>query len=172
MNDPEPNDLLWRGLRGELSDEEKNRLESLISSDARLKSEWEEELALNELLAKAPDAPVSTNFTSLVMQAVAKERREAAHKTSTFRWLRFGFARVTAGLAVVLVIGLGLHNRYEKSQRTELAAGLRDLTTVASVLDQKHSAVETLQDFEAIQKLSRVPGSSELDMELLLALQK
>ena len=57
------------------------------------------------------------------MQAVAKERREAAHKTSTFRWLRFGFARVTAGLAVVLVIGLGLHNRYEKSQRTELAAG-------------------------------------------------
>src|SRR4051794_17009638 len=117
MKDPGPNDLLWKGLRGELSDEEKQHFESLISSDARLKNDWEEELVLNELLAKVPDAPLSSNFTSLVMQAVAKEERQATHKSSTFRWLRFGFARVLAGLALFGVIGLGLHNRYQKSQR-------------------------------------------------------
>lgn len=171
MNDPEPNDLLWRGLKGELNDEEKFRFESLVSSDPELRAKWEQELALNDLLAKVPSAPVSSNFTSLVMQAVENEKRAVVRKTST-RWFRFGFARVAAGLAFVFVIGLGLYTRYEKTRQTELATGLKDLTAVASVIAPKGSGVETLQDFDAIQKLSRVPQNSELDMELLLALQK
>jgi len=173
MSDPEPNDLLWRGLRGELNDEDKFRFESLVSSDPELRTKWEQELALNDLLAKVPPAAVSSNFTSLVMQAVEDEKRASTRKTASVRWLRFGFARVAAGLAFVFVIGLGLYTRYEKTRQNQLATGLKDLTTVASVIAPKGAAgVETLQDFDAIQKLSRIPQNSELDMELLLALQK
>jgi anti-sigma factor RsiW len=172
MKHPEQNDLLLKGLKGELNDQEKAALDNLLAADPLLKSEREDQLALNELLAKIPDAPLSSNFTALVMQAVRQSEKRPGPATP-FRWFSHGFARVAAGLAVVTVIGFGLNHHYQTVQRSELAAGLRDFTTIASTLDsQKTPAVEMFQDFDAIQKLSRVPANPELDMELLVALQK
>jgi hypothetical protein len=173
MNNPEPsdpNDLIRRALRGMLSEQEQRQFIERLERDASLRRAYDQELGLERLLDALPNAPVSTNFTSLVLEAVRTEERTTP-RLPQLGWFRFRFTRVSAGLAVVFVAGLLTLQQYRKVERNEMAQSVSAFSEVASVISEETSPAAVFQDFEAIQQLS-LPPESELDLDLLFALQK
>jgi hypothetical protein len=77
---------------------------------------------------------------------------------------------VAASLAVVLLIASGLLFQYKRTSRAEIARSVGAFTEVASALGSA-STTEVFQEFDALRNLS-LPAESELDLELLVALQK
>jgi anti-sigma factor RsiW len=174
MNNPQTNDLedlISRALRGKLTKEEQTQFEQRLQADASLRQRFKEEQRLERLLECVPKFPVPTNFTSLVLQAVRREQRQPA-KTPGRGWFRFTYARVTTGLAVVLAAGLLVLQQYRQAERNQMARSVSAFTEVASVISsEKTPPTAVFQDFEAIQQLS-LPADAELDLELLVALQR
>src|SRR5688572_26567963 len=172
MSEPNGNeisDLLARASRGELSAAEMRDFERRVGADPALREAWLLEQNLQRALDQLPNVPVSTNFTSLVLQSVRSEQPSTQHKPSG--WLRLRFPRLAAGLAVVgLAAFLTLH-QYRKAQHEEMAQSVGSFTQVASALSPEQRPGLAFQDFEAIQRYS-LPSGSELDLELLAALQK
>lgn len=167
----DPNGLIRRALKKGLSQEEQGQFAQRLRDDPEFRRQYEEERGLESLLARLPDAPVSTNFTSLVLQAVRAEQRKPASSGGRFHWLRFKFTRVAVGLATVAVAALVGLKQYQKSERQELARSVTAFTEVASVMGSRQTpTAEVFRDFEAIHRLS-IP-QEELDLELLVALQK
>jgi anti-sigma factor RsiW len=171
MNDPKTNDLeelISRALRGKLSEEERRRFEDRLNEDAALRERFEEDKALEQLLARAPRLEASSNFTSLVLQAARKETREVRWRGPS--WLRFTFARVAAGLTVVLAAGFFAIQQYRQAEREQMARSLDAFAEVTAVIHSEATpSAAVLQDFEVIQRL---PQEAELDLELLVALQR
>ncbi|MEO6034347.1 MAG: hypothetical protein ABIQ35_03745 [Verrucomicrobiota bacterium] len=134
--------------------------QSFLAAHPAARAKWDEETNLSELLAKLPDAPLSSNFTSRVMQIVERERPARSGKESIFARLKFNWPRiaVASALAVAAVFSM---NQYRVAQRTEIAHDIVAVSQVAIVPQ------EWLQDFDAINRLSRPP----VDDELLAALQ-
>src|SRR5439155_57304 len=118
MKHPDTNDLLAKALRGELKQREREVFERQLQAEMGLRQTFEEEKALEKLLSGVLDVPVASNFTSLVLQRLERETREEPTPTTPgiFRWFRFAFARVAAGLVAVSVIGLTVVHQYHKSQ--------------------------------------------------------
>jgi hypothetical protein len=87
-------------------------------------------------------------------------------------WFRFRFARVAVGLAAVVAAGFFGLLQYREAEREQIARSVSAFTEVASAIGSEQTPpVAMFQDFEAIQKLS-IPQETELDLELLFALQK
>ena len=57
------------------------------------------------------------------------------------------------------------------SNRQEIARSIASFSQVASAMSPKEKPALVFRDFEAIQRLA-APADSELDLELLVALQK
>ena len=168
----DPGELVAKALKGELSDAEQRQFQQRLESDPALRESFAEEQRLNQLLGRLPNAPVSTNFTSLVLQAVRQEQRRPAHSEGRFGWLRFKFARVAAGVAAVLLVGVVGLQQYRQAQQSEMARSVSAFTEVASAIGSEATPPpEVFQDFEAIERLF-IPQEPELDLELLFALQK
>jgi anti-sigma factor RsiW len=174
MNNPRTNELeelISRALRGELSIDEQQRFMRRLREDATLRQRFEEEKALELLLERAPKLPVPTNFTALVLLAVHKEQREPEKRTVA-AWFRLRFARVAIGMAVAVAAGFFVLQQYREAERDQMARSVSAFTEVASVIGSEQTPpTAVFQDFEAIQKLS-IPAETELDLELLVALQK
>jgi len=174
MNNPSDNEiqeLLTRALRGELSPAELREFERRIESDPALRDAYEQERALEHVLERLPNVPVSTNFTSLVMQSIRAEGRQTTLVTTSKPWFRFRLARVATGLAVVTVAGVLSIQQYRKAEQQEMARSVASFGEVASALNQPDSPHLVFRDFETIQRYP-MPAESELDLELLVALQK
>ena len=170
MNKPESNDMdevIARAIRGELSETERRDLEHRMEIDSELRDRFEMEQSLEQLLERLPNAPVATNFTSRVMQEVAREQRNAVAPKRA--WWRIPFVRLASGLAVVVVAGVLSVSQYRKSEEREMVRSVESFTRIASAMSEKPALV--FSDFEAIANLA-VPADSELDLELLVALQK
>jgi hypothetical protein len=174
MIDPEENELLLKGLKGDLSEAERSALRTRIESDSQFKAAWEEELALEQLLGGMPNAPLSTNFTSLVLQKVsASEARLSRPPNASARWFGLRLARIAATLAVIGITGFGLNHLHQEREQARLADGVHQFTAAASEVRTKNiPAVEMFKNFDAIQKLGHVPRESDVDMELLVALER
>src|SRR5262245_52089399 len=83
MNESEYQALMEASWRRPLTDEEQARLDAWLRTHPAAHNEWEAEMALNRLLEQLPEAPVASNFTARVLQALdresaALERRESA----------------------------------------------------------------------------------------------
>jgi anti-sigma factor RsiW len=174
MSDPKTNDpeeLISRALRGNLSREEQQRFEARLAEDNLLRERFEEEQGLERLLQCAPSLPVPSNFTSLALQAVRKDREKT--KVATARgWFRFPFVRVGTGLAMVLVAGFFVLQQYRQGEREQMAQSVRAFTEVGKVISSEQTPPTVVfQDFDAIQQLS-LPQDADLDLDLLVALQK
>jgi anti-sigma factor RsiW len=160
-------------LGGKLEGAQRERFEALLSSDPAIKREWEEEIALNSALSKLPDAPLSTNFTTLVLQRA--QLRERARGRGFRFWPRWSWTQATAMAGIVLGLGLlGLQYRHY-SMRQEMAQQLAIMNKVASDLPAGSATaaqMELLSNFDAIRTLAYVPAQSDVDMELLTALEK
>jgi hypothetical protein len=172
MNRPEERDLIAKALRDSLSEAEKHEWQQLLESDAELRGRFGEELALDRALEQLPDVKLSSNFTSLAVQAALREPKQRKRWSFPLPWLQPVFARVAAGLIMISVLGISIAHYYRKAERADMALGVRSFTEVASALGNNHApAAEVFQNFEAIQRLS-MPSEGDLDMELLVALQK
>lgn len=171
MNNPgtNENDLITRALRGQLSEAERRELDRRLQLDPALREAFELEQGLDHLLDHLPDAPLSSNFTSLVLQSVqSPANRRSATKTP---WLRFRFARLATGLAVVTIAGVLSVHQYRKAEQEEMVRSVATFTEVASTMSPEQKPALVYKDFDAIERLA-VPADAELDLELLVALQK
>jgi hypothetical protein len=146
-----PNEALWRPPLG---DAERGAL--------RAQRELELEARLTQALAKISDAPVPSNFTARVLDAV-----ELAEKTSSrpriwaLNWRRL-WPRLAVAAAVLIFAGVSLQ-RYEiHAQRTALAKNL------ALAARAPAPGADALENLDAIQRMSQ---SGRADNQLLAALQ-
>jgi hypothetical protein len=113
---------------------------------------------LRRLLSRLPDAPVSSNFTARVLQAIELEEKRRS-QWHFFNWSWRVFVPRAMGTALVFCVAIVTLHQYEISaQRRELASN------VAMVATQPMPSLEALKNFDAIQRMSQ---TAHPDNELL-----
>jgi len=121
------------------------------------------ESALTAALDQLPAAPVPTNFTARVMQAV--EREEVRPRTAS--WWNWNWPvlvpRVAVATAAVVVGLLVLHQHAVRSQRIALVKSVALATG-----GQPVPSPEALENIDAIRRMSR---PQHADDELLALMQ-
>jgi hypothetical protein len=111
---------------------------------------------LRQMLARLPDAPVASNFTTRVLQAIELEESCAARK-SIFNWNWHALLpRIAVASAVMLFAGLTFHHYEQAGQRTRLAENVALVVTETKMPD-----VEALQNFDVIQRMSQPAHADE-----------
>lgn len=136
---------------------------SELHAQPEILADLELESHLSETLAKIPDAPVSSNFTARLMQAVELEESHQSRQRG-FGWFCHALLpRIAVTAAVVLFAGLTFHHYELTSQRTALA---KNVALVAE--SQPLPSAEVLNNFDAIERLSQ---PAHADEELLALLQ-
>lgn len=144
-------ECLWRG---KLSEAE--RAELLARTDLA------EDARLTAALLKMPDAPVPSNFTARVLEAIELDQNRKA-RTHVWRWnWRALWPRLTVATAVLIVAGVSIQRYEANARRADLA---KNLALVASA---QSPGVDALENLETIQQMSR---SAHADGDLLAALQ-
>jgi hypothetical protein len=167
MNDSEYRELVEASWRRSLTHEEQARLSGWVATHPDLQLDWETETALNQTLARLPDARLSSNFTARVMQAIDAEAIAASRERSIFAQLQAFFRarapRIAWALLLVGLLGLGMY-QHQKASRHELATGLTALVHVAALPDPK-----ALQDWDAVQQLSQLPPREDEELFKVLS---
>lgn len=157
-----PRELLWRRIRSEA---ERARCEAWLQAHPEARADWELETALTEALVRLPNAPVPSNFTARVLQAV--EREESARSPSPApRWRAwFGWRWLPRFVLLALLLGVAVfwHQRHQSRAQAELR---RSLTLIAAMPAIPNP--QALEDFEVVRSLSRTPPWDE---ELLALMQ-
>ena len=100
------------------------------------------------MLSRLPDAPVSSNFTALVMQAVELEEARQARGWRRWNWHAL-LPRLAAATAAVVLAGLAFHQHELQGRRALMA---RRVAQVASA--QPMPSLEALKNFDAIERMS------------------
>lgn len=116
---------------------------------------------MSRLLARLPDVPVASNFTARVMQAVDLEEARSRRNGWNFTWRAF-LPRAAAAMLALSITGLTVQHYRLDAHRSTMAKN------VALVAATPMPNVETLKDFDAIQRMSR---PTRADDELLALLQ-
>jgi anti-sigma-K factor RskA len=117
---------------------------------------------LRELLSRLPDAPVASNFTARVMQAVDLEESRSRRKwNSVFNWHAF-LPRAAVATVAIVFAGLTIQHHEVNVQRAALAKN------VALVAETSMPSVDALKNFDAIRRMGQ---PARADDELLALLQ-
>jgi anti-sigma factor RsiW len=154
---------IWRH---ELTPAEQAELRAWLAAHPESAAELETEKNLTGLLSRLPDAPVPSNFTARVLQAVERETRtEEGRKIARGWWLRVLLPRA-AVVAAVIGGGFFSYQSYQSAQRAKFVEGLAAVTGVAAV-----PGAETLEDFEVIRRLPEKSVADEELISLLAALE-
>jgi negative regulator of sigma E activity len=120
--------------------------------------------ALRGLLSRLPDAPVPSNFTARVMQAVELAEARPSRKWNFPAWnWRALLPRFAVAAAVVAFAGFAFHQHELDKRRAEIA---QSVVLVAQA--QPLPNVEALKNFDAIQRMGQ---PAHADKELLALLQ-
>jgi anti-sigma factor RsiW len=170
VNDDMPNsdlqelaELAWRGS---LTPGEQARLRQYLAAHPHARPQWECEAALTRSLNRLPPAPVSSNFTAVVLQAIQRAPARPAwrRRLDPASWLPAGWrARVALGATMVCLSLLTIRES-QAIQRQRMA---RDLASVGSLAALQ--PVDWLQNFQTIENLNRVQVAP--DDALLLVLR-
>jgi anti-sigma factor RsiW len=112
---------------------------------------------LRALLSRLPDAPVASNFTARVLQAVELEDARRPRPWH-FNWHSL-LPRVAFALAVVLFAGLTFQRHELIARRVALAQSVALVASSSSLPD-----LDALKNFDAIQRMSQ---SAPADEEIL-----
>src|SRR2546427_12592788 len=103
-NDPLYNSLRERSWRRKLSLAEETELRAWLEAHPESQGDWEAELGLTQGLGRLPDAPVPSNFTARVLEAVERETAAGESRARGSKW-RAWLGRVRwlprAGFAVI-----------------------------------------------------------------------
>ena len=146
-----PHESLWR-----------RTLSKAERAELRGQPELELEARLTDALARIPNAPVPSNFTARVLDAIEFEEKQAARSRgwSWTWWLHW--PRIAVAGAVLIFAGVSIKQHESNSHRLELAKN------VARVAAQPLPSVDALNNFDAIQRMSQ---PARADTELLAALE-
>jgi negative regulator of sigma E activity len=148
--------------RRKLTEAEQAGLRAYLAANPDARADWEMESALNAALTRLPDAPVPSNFTARVLQAV--EREEARPHGWSWRWNWHTLVpRVAFAAVVITFTGLALHHHEIYSQRAALARSVAFVTR-----GQPVPSPEALENFDAIRRMSQ---PQHADDELLALMQ-
>lgn len=152
-------EALWRGKPAEAETAE---LRAWLAAHPEAQADWELESALNAGLSRLPDAPVPSNFTARVLQAI--EREEVRPPALVWRWhWRRLLPRVAGAMAVAMLAGLAIYHHEIYRQRVAFAQNVALVTTA-----QPLPSAEALENFDAIRRMSQ---PQHADDELLALLQ-
>jgi anti-sigma factor RsiW len=164
-NDPLYHPLRELSWRRKLTAAEAAELRAWLAAHPEARADWETEAGLNDALGRLPNAPVGSNFTACVLQAVERDaavelrRRERRWRFSwRLRWLPQAAAAAVV-LGVVLV-------SYREFITIKLARYGQSVAVVSKV--SALPSAEALKDFDAIRALNPTPAADE---ELLAALK-
>lgn len=179
MKGSEHHELIDRALAGGLKPEEQRQSQYLLHSDPAFKALWDQELALNRALATIPNAPLSSNFTSIVLQKVRNDHSNSQRWEWTFPWFRTSWSKAIGAASLVLALtAFGVHS-FHISKRHRMAQNLEEISPLASVLAlagdkpaEVTQKIDLLADFEAIHTLACVPAHDDVDFTLMAALEK
>jgi len=166
MNEQAYNELLEAASKRKLTSEEEARLQALFLESPDAQMAWEEEMALSDALRQMPEAPVASNFTARVMQAVEYEQAGQGRPAAWLHWLRLlvWSRKAVAGGALACLIA-GVFYTQQIVARDEKAKNLATVSSVAQL-----PGVEVLKDFDMIQRLGQAPKM--VDLELLEGLEQ
>lgn len=165
MND----DLVYQQLREtawrrELTNAEQAALRAWFAAHPDARDEWDNEVALNELLARLPDVAVPSNFTARVLQAVEREAAASDPEQSPRRaWSWRAFVPRFALVVIVVATGWFAFQWHARVERIKLAQSVAAVANVRSLPDPQF-----LEDFDAISCLPPMPPA---DDDLLALMQ-
>lgn len=164
---PEDGSEFWKtGLHRELGVGETAEWEIQFADEPDALARFEEEVRLNRLIQRLPNLPVSSNFTSRVMQSVEVERQRHSqpltHAGLLWR-IGHGWGRRLAFASVLILAGFFTYEQYQTSERRELA---QSILQMAHVLPSE----EIMRDFGAMSGLRQVSLTRDSSMDLLDAL--
>ena len=162
-NDPIYDQMRERSWRRELTASEETTLREWLAAHPEAQADWDTEAALNEALRRLADAPLSSNFTSRVLQATQLEQAAELRRSRRARiaWWR----RLLWKVGLAGVIGAAGYFSYEQFYAARLRAQVRQSVVAVSAVSSLPSA-EILENFEAI-RLSAAPAADEKLLSLL-----
>lgn len=159
MNEAEYRELMEAGWRRRLTPAEQAQLQAWLVEHPEHRAASEDEAGLSHCLERLPNAPVSSNFTALVLQAARREAtRPPARPFLAELWARL-FPRPAAGaawLALMLCLGWLAVAQSQSNARRQRATELVTVSGAAALSDPG-----LLQDFDAIRRLPQ-PEDEEL----------
>lgn len=164
MKDVRKEELIRLSMQRELTAAEESELEKTLAAHPQERAECEEERALSRAIRSLPDVPLSSNFTSRILQAVEiEEDRKTRKERRGHGWLRFLRPRVGWAVAVAALVALGLYYRSTVEPTPE------DVLVSLPIDLAKLPTPDVLADFDAINQLRQ--ASVTADDKLLEALQ-
>jgi hypothetical protein len=157
MNESDYMNLREAAWRRPLTAEEKAQLQSYLVIHPESQLEWESDTALNLALANLPNAPLSSNFTARVLQAIDLEELHAHRaRHGWIQRIRLWLPRMAVAGLVVGLGGLGYQQVRLHQLRDDQAKSLALVTKVAVALPD----MSMWQDFDAIARLGQTQPSA------------
>ena len=161
MNEQEHKELVEASWRRPLSPEEEASLQLYLASRPDKQADWEDELALSNALRNMPDAPLSSNFTSQVLQAIDREERVVERATVPF-WRQW-MPRLATAATILILLFTGV-NLYRANYQSNLRDTMEKFAHVASTVPEP----QVFGDFEAIHQLRTAPQFSDDELVAVL----
>ncbi len=154
-------ELSWRRP---LTPAEEQELRAWLAAHPEAQAEWETEADLNRALERLPSAPVPSNFTSRVLQAVERESRRTEATPRWKAWLRLRWLPRLALVSMALTAGLIGYHHWVDVSRVETG---RSVSLVAETV--AIPSPEVLAHFDEIHAMTQ-PAIADEDL-LKLPLQ-
>lgn len=153
--------------RGRLSPSEEAGLRAWLASHPQAQTDWEAETALTDALGMLPQAPVPSNFTARVLDAVEYETRRRPGRGRWPEWAPWHWRWLPRAAFFAIVAAGGLiafhHMRDVHQEKYQYARSVVAFSRVESL-----PGPAILENFDAIRALDQTPGP---DQELLKLLQ-
>ena len=164
-HEPIYNHLREQSWRRKLSNAEEVELRTWLATHPEAQADWQAEVGLNAGLGRLPDAPVPSNFTARVLQAVEREAVAELSRPQgnwlTWLWLRW--LPRAAFAAIIVGAGMLSFREVQVAHRKKLVESVAAVSAVSSL-----PSPDILKDFDAIRALNPSPAPDE---QLLAVLQ-
>ena len=166
MSESEYDELRAASWRRRLSPAEEVRVQTYLAAHPQAQADWELEAGLNCRIAQLPDAPVPSNFTARVLQALDRQPAPVTLNPTPlarlWQWFRLPAPRIAWALLLATAAGFAYHH-HRANARNEMAKALSVLAQVTALSDPA-----VLQDFEAIECLGRAAPSDDDELFAVL----
>lgn len=153
---PDPNYERLReiGWRRQLTEAERVELRRWLAAHPEYQTDTDAEAQLTQLMAKLPDAPLSSNFTARVLEAVEREEQTTGRFAYSPRrlWWRRLMPRLGIATLVVAVSGIS-YWRYQVVKQAELAQAAQNLAKVPGA--EQLSDPLVFENFDVIRQMSQ-----------------
>lgn len=161
-------EISWRRA---LTEAEQAELRAWLLTHPEAQAEAETDAALSAMLAKLPAAPVPSNFTARVLQAIEREADASAKAQARPRdsWWHAFLPRLA--VACVVLLGGGLLWQQQHNKQKDLAHVAREVASADLLSDP--NVLTHFDEIASLMPVETTPDESLLAMsEDLIALSK